>query len=78
MLRVSDVDLDIINQLLHSVPAGMEIKSINLVNGYSLELTAGTQELYEYEKEQVLDELTKLLKKYKRLDTGHTTALSNG
>lgn len=76
-MRVSDVDIDVIHKLLKSVPEGMEIKSINLVNGYTLELVAGTQELYEYEKELVLQEMNNLLNYYKRLDTEQQKVLQN-
>lgn len=71
-LRVSDVDIEIIKQLLDSVPEAMEIRSISFVGGYSLELIAGTQELYNYEKEQTLNEMIRLLNHYKKLDIGNT------
>ncbi len=67
-MRVSDVDIEIIYKLLQSVPEGMELEGIDLKNGYSLILRAGTDEIRAVEKEQSLNELTQVLKEYKEQD----------
>lgn len=63
-VKVKDVDLNKIDELLQSVPDGMEIESINLQNGYSLKLTAGIEEINNYNKEismqALMDEIAKL------------------
>lgn len=64
VLKVSEVDIEIIKQLLCSVPDGMEIKSINLVNGYSLDLTAGVAEITAIETQETLSELIGLIQHY--------------
>lgn len=60
-MKVKDVELKKIKELLKSVPEGMEIESINLVNGYSLRLIAGTQEINQYNYQQALVELQAVL-----------------
>lgn len=60
-MRVSDVDIKTIQKLLSSVPQGMEITSIDLTNGYSLNLKASTDIIYQLEYEQSLSELRKLI-----------------
>lgn len=76
-MKVSEIDIQVISNLLNSIPAGMEVRSINLTNGYTLELIAGTEELYEYEKEQVLNEMINLIDTYKKLDVGQFRALKD-
>lgn len=61
-MRVSDVNLNIIEKLLMSVPGAMEIESINLTDGYSLRLIAGTNEIDKIEYENSLNELRKAIK----------------
>ena len=60
-MKVKDVDIKKIKELLKSVPEGMEIESINLVDGYSLRLIAGTNEINQYNYQQALAELQSLL-----------------
>lgn len=67
-MRVSDVDIEIIYKLLQSVPQGMQIKSIDLTNGYSLNLVAGTEEINALEKEAALSELQNIINQYKQFD----------
>ncbi|MCH5321762.1 MAG: hypothetical protein J1E36_08345 [Eubacterium sp.] len=70
-MQVSDVDIEIIHRLLLSVPGGMEIESINLTDGYSLRLIAGTNEIDKLEYERALNELRAVIngndKRRKRL-----------
>lgn len=56
-MKVSDVNIEIIHKLLLSVPQGMQIKSIDLTNGYSLNLVAGVEEINAVEREIALDDL---------------------
>ena len=67
-MKVSEVDIEIIYKLLKSVPEGMELEGIDLKEGYTLKLRAGTDEIRAVEKEQSLNELTQILKEYKELD----------
>lgn len=67
-MKVSDVDIELLHKLLKSVPQAMEITSIDLTNGYSLRLIAGTQEIHEYEKSEALKELNAILTKLRTLD----------
>ena len=69
-MKVKDVDVNKIDELLQSVPDGMEIESINLENGYSLKLTAGTEEINNYNKEISMQALMKEIEKLKSADTG--------
>lgn len=61
-MRVSDVNINVIEKLLMSVPGAMEIESINLTDGYSLRLIAGTNEIDKIEYENSLNELRKAIK----------------
>lgn len=63
-MKVKDVDLQIIQELLQSVPEGMEIESIVLTSGYSLRLIAGTQEIYDRNYEEALSQLFDILHNY--------------
>lgn len=63
-MRVSDVDIEIISKLLLSVPQGMQIESIDLSNGYSLRLIAGTEEIENLNYENSLKELQKAIKSF--------------
>ena len=74
-MKVSDVDIELIHKLLKSVPQGMEVKSINLVGGYSLDLTAGTEELYQLDTADALKELNAILDVFKKLDVGNSKPL---
>ncbi len=67
-MKVSDVDIELIHKLLKSVPQAMEIESIDLTNGYSLKLIAGTNELNEYEKAEALKEMNSILNTWRKLD----------
>lgn len=60
-MRVSDVDINVIYQLLKSVPEGMEITGIDLTHGYELKLIAGVEEINKLEYENGLEELTGLI-----------------
>lgn len=64
-MRVSDVDIEIISKLLLSVPQGMQIESIDLSNGYSLRLIAGTEEIEKLNYENSLKELQKAINGFK-------------
>lgn len=65
-MRVKDVDINKIDKLLHSVPDAMEIESIQLTNGYSLRLIAGTQEVNAAETEEALRELRTIINRHYR------------
>ena len=69
-MKVKDVDLCRIEQLLNSVPDAMEIESIDLLNGYSLKLIAGTDELNQYDREQNLNELMRVVQRLKSSEKG--------
>lgn len=69
-MKVKDVDLLKIEQLLKSVPDAMEIESIDLLNGYSLKLIAGTDELNQYDREQNLNELMRVVQRLKSSEKG--------
>ena len=60
ILLVEKVDIQRIKALLESVPGLMEIDSINLKNGYSLNLV-----------EDALNQLNDILGFYKSLDSGN-------
>lgn len=68
-MKVSDVDIQIIHKLLLSVPQGMQIKSIDLTTGYSLNLVAGVEEVNAVEKEIALNELQAIIKQYNKADS---------
>lgn len=63
-MKVSDVDIEKIYKLLKSVPQGMEIESINLTDGYSLRLIAGTAEIDNIDYDNSLRELQKAIKSF--------------
>lgn len=63
-MKVSDVDIEKIYKLLKSVPQGMEIESINLTDGYSLRLIAGTAEIDKIDYDNSLRELQKAIKSF--------------
>ena len=65
------VDIQRIKALLESVPGQMEIDSINLKNGYSLNLIAGEQEINQAGFEDALNQLNDILGFYKSLDSGN-------
>lgn len=67
-MKVSEVDFELLHKLIKSVPQGMEIESIDLTNGYSLKLIAGTQEIHEYEKSEALKEMNSILNTWRALD----------
>ena len=58
-----------------SVPQEMEIESIELSNGYSLKLIAGTQEIHEYEKSEALKEMNSILNTWRKLDKDDKNAI---
>lgn len=68
-MRVSDVNIEIIHKLLLSVPQGMQIKSIDLTNGYSLNLVAGVEEINAVEREIALDDLKSIIKQYNQVES---------
>lgn len=68
ILLVEKVDIQRIKALLESVPGQMEIDSINLKNGYSLNLVAGEQEINQAGFEDALNQLLGL---YKSLEGGN-------
>lgn len=63
-MKVSEVDIEKIYQLLKSVPQGMEVESIDLTEGYTLKLLAGTNEIDNLNYENSLQELRKAIKGY--------------
>lgn len=80
-MKVSDVNIEIIHKLLLSVPQGMQIKSIDLTNGYSLNLVAGVEEINAVEREIALDELKSIIKQYNQAESksrlkSNTTSLT--
>lgn len=68
-MKVSDVNIEIIHKLLLSVPQGMQIKSIDLTNGYSLNLVAGVEEINAVEREMALDDLKSIIKQYNQAES---------
>lgn len=64
IMKVSDVDIEIIYKLLKSVPQGMDIESIDLKDGYSLRLIAGTAEIDKIDYDNSLRELQKAIKSF--------------
>lgn len=68
-MKVSDVNIEIIHKLLLSVPQGMQIKSIDLTNGYSLNLVAGVEEINAVEREIALDDLKSIIKQYNQAES---------
>lgn len=68
-MKVSDVNIEIIHKLLLSVPQGMQIKSIDLTNGYSLNLVAGIEEINAVEREIALDDLKSIIKQYNQAES---------
>lgn len=71
ILLVDQVDINRIKSLLESVPGKMEIDSINLKNGYSLNLIAGEQEINQAGFEDALNQLNDILGFYKSLEGGN-------
>lgn len=67
-MLVKDVDIIKIYELLKSVPPYMEIKSIDLTDGYSLNLNAGTKELKNFEYHSALAELNDILEEFRKAD----------
>ena len=68
---IEKVDINRIKELLDSVPSKMEITSIDLTNGYSLNLVAGEQEINQTGFEDALNQLNEILGLYKSLDSGN-------
>ncbi len=68
---IDKVDLNRIKELLDSVPGKMEITSIDLTNGYSLNLIAGEQEINQAGFEDALNQLNDILGFYKSLEGGN-------
>lgn len=64
MLKVSDVNIELLHKLLLCVPQSMEIDSIDLTDGYNLRLSASTEMLNRIETENSLDDLKKVLREY--------------
>ena len=67
-MLVEKVDIQRIKALLDSVPSQMEITSIDLTNGYSLNLVAGEQEINQAGFEDALNQLNDILGFYKSLE----------
>ena len=67
-MLVKNVDLNHIDKLLRSVPDAIEIKSIDLTNGYQLILVAGDEEIKRESFENSLNDLVNILKKYDNID----------
>ena len=68
---IDKVDLNRIKELLDSVPGKMEITSIDLTKGYSLNLVAGEQEINQAGFEDALNQLNDILGFYKSLEGGN-------
>ena len=68
---IDKVDLNRIKELFDSVPGKMEITSIDLTNGYSLNLVAGEQEINQAGFEDALNQLNDILGFYKSLEGGN-------
>ena len=67
-MLVKNVDLNHIEKLLRSVPDAIEIKSIDLTNGYQLILVAGDEEIQRERFENSLNELEKILQRYNQIE----------
>lgn len=68
VMKVSDVDVHIIEKLLQCVPQGMEITAIELTDGYNLKLSASTNILSHIEKENSLDDLKAMIREYNKAE----------
>ncbi len=67
-MLVEQIDINRIKELLESVPSKMEITSIDLTNGYSLNLVAGEKEIRNVNYENALNRLNNILEAYKKFD----------
>jgi hypothetical protein len=68
MMLVEKVDIERIKALIDSLPSKMEIVSIDLTDGYSVNLTAGETELNRVKFEKALNRLNAILDLYSKMD----------
>lgn len=68
MMLVEKVDIERIKALIDSLPSKMEIVSIDLTDGYSVNLTAGETELNRVKFEKALNRLNAMLDLYAKID----------
>lgn len=68
MMLVEKVDIERIKALIDSLPSKMEIVSIDLTDGYSVNLTAGESELNRVKFEKALNRLNAMLDLYAKMD----------
>lgn len=65
MMKIKDIDIDKIKQLLESVPDGIDCESITFNSGdFQLHLVAGTVNIRNVNFSQSLDELRRVLECY--------------
>ena len=77
-MKVSDINLSVIAELLASVPDGCECESIILTDDkYQLRLIAGTDQIRAKKQELSLEELNIILSQYenKKLSANKNTRL---
>ena len=67
-MLVEKVDIERIKALIDSLPSKMEIVSIDLTDGYSVNLTAGESELNRVKFEKALNRLNAILDLYSKID----------
>ncbi len=67
-MKVKDIDIDKIEQLINSIPEDLEVNSINLRVGYQLELTKSYSESSEERKQAALDNLMKMIDNLKNAE----------
>lgn len=67
-MLVEKVDIERIKALIDSLPCKMEIVSIDLTDGYSVNLTAGESDLNRVKFEKALNRLNAMLDLYSKMD----------
>lgn len=56
-MLVKDIDVNVISDILKELPDYLEVISIDLVNGYKVHLTAGSEQIKDYNRDIALDEI---------------------
>lgn len=64
LMKISDIDLDIIKNLLDSFSDDITVDSIDLRNGYTVHLTKDYQKSLEEENNNLLLDIRKLIEQY--------------
>lgn len=56
-MKVKDIDVKIISDILKELPEYMEVTKISLTNGYQVHMVAGTEQIKDYDRDIALNEL---------------------